>query len=236
MNQILKEIEKDLKAEVDLEYKKGAERYFKEPITVRGVRTPIVRKIAANYFKQVKHLPKKEVFNLCDSLLAVGFGEERQIAFDWAYRLKKSYSKEDFSLFESWVEKHVTNWAACDDFCTHSLGYFLLEFPEFLPKLNQWAKSSNRWFRRASAVSLIPAVRKDKKFLSNAFKISETLLLDDEDLVQKGYGWLLKEASNNFEPEIFNFVLKHRQVMPRTALRYAIEKMPENKRKQAMSK
>ena len=62
------------------------------------------------------------------------------------------------------------------------------------------------------------------------------LLMDKEDLVQKGYGWMLKEAANTYRDEIYQYVLKHRDVMPRTALRYAIEKMPQSMRKKAMKK
>jgi 3-methyladenine DNA glycosylase AlkD len=61
-------------------------------------------------------------------------------------------------------------------------------------------------------------------------------MYDEDDLVQKGYGWMLKETSKAHQKQVFNFVVKHRKTMPRTALRYAIEKMPEKMRKEAMKK
>ena len=67
------------------------------------------------------------------------------------------------------------------------------------------------------------------------YKSHEELLLDKEDLVQKGYGWMLKEASNIYPMVVFKYVMKHKDVMPRTALRYAIEKMPKDWKKRAMS-
>jgi len=73
-------------------------------------------------------------------------------------------------------------------------------------------------------------------FLKEVFEISDILLLDSEDMVQKGYGWLLKVASNNHQKEVFNYVMKNKSVMPRTALRYAIEKMPKDLKKNAMEK
>ena len=60
-------------------------------------------------------------------------------------------------------------------------------------------------------------------------------MMDEDDLVQKGYGWMLKVAANNWQKDVFDFVVKHKNRMPRTALRYAIEKMPKNMRKIAMS-
>jgi 3-methyladenine DNA glycosylase AlkD len=62
------------------------------------------------------------------------------------------------------------------------------------------------------------------------------LLLDADDLVQKGYGWMLKSASQLHQKEIFDYIMKKKDVMPRTALRYAIEKMPLELKEKAMKK
>ncbi len=95
--------------------------------------------------------------------------------------------------------------------------------------------SPNRWVRRAAAVSLIiPA--KNGKFLRDVFQIADILLLDKDDMVQKGYGWMLKVASQAHQQEVFRYVLTHKAAMPRTALRYAIEKMPKELKKKAMEK
>jgi 3-methyladenine DNA glycosylase AlkD len=89
--------------------------------------------------------------------------------------------------------------------------------------------------RRAAAVSLILPARKGK-FLPQIFEIADRLLKDRDDLVQKGYGWMLKEASKSHRDEVFRYVMEHRKEMPRTSLRYAIEKMPEELRRRAMEK
>lgn len=228
------EIEKELKKNVDSEYKAGTERYFKEKIIIYGVRTPIVRKISAKYFKKVKKLGKKEIFKLCEELLQLGYGEYRMIAFDWADRVKKDYRASDFSTFERWLKKYVSNWAACDVFCTRAFGRLLVQYPELIPKVKKWTNSKNRWLRRASAVILIPLV-KDKKYLNHAFQTADKLLMDSDDLVQKGYGWMLKVASDFHQKQVFDYVMGQKHRMPRTALRYAIEKMPKNLKQKAMS-
>ena len=173
--------------------------------------------------------------HLCEELLKSGYIEESVIAFDWAYRIKNQCEKQDFKIFESWFKKYVSNWGRCDDLCAHAFGYYLFQFPEFLPKLEKWAISKNRWQKRASAVCLIYSLRK-KKYLKNAFSIANILLEDFDDLVQKGYGWMLKEASGVYLDEVFDFVIKNKKKMPRTALRYTIENMPQKMKKEAMKK
>ena len=73
-------------------------------------------------------------------------------------------------------------------------------------------------------------------FLAEALEIADTLLSDGDDIVQKGYGWLLKEESRAHQKEVFGYVVKNRGIMPRTALRYAIELMPKELKAEAMKK
>jgi 3-methyladenine DNA glycosylase AlkD len=108
-------------------------------------------------------------------------------------------------------------------------------YPDYLPKLRTWARSRNRWMRRASAVSLVVPARRGE-FLDEIFGIADILLLDRDDMVQKGYGWMLKEASKLHRQQVYAYVFRNRGVMPRTALRYAIELMPDSLRKRAMAK
>ena len=234
---LIKEINKELLAKRDLEYKEGVERYFKEKIYVIGVRTPEVRKIANSYFQEIKDLPKEEIFDLCERLLEIKTGEQKTIAFSWAYRIKNQYEKSDYKIFESWLKKYVSNWGHCDDFCTHAFGSLLHQFPELLPKVKSWTRSRSRWLRRASAVTMIyPVGKKEKRWPKEVFMIADRLLLDQDDLVQKGYGWMLKVAADVWQKEVFNYVMKNKHQMPRTALRYAIEKMPGSLKSQAMAK
>jgi 3-methyladenine DNA glycosylase AlkD len=232
---IIQEIRQELKKYIDQEYHDGAKRYIKEGITLHGVQTPIVRKISTKYFSRIKTEPKDNIFQLCEDLLKSDYSEERTIAFDWAFRLRKQYSASDFYIFELWLKKYVSNWGACDDLCVHTFGEFIFQFPEFLTKVKEWAKSSSRWLKRTSAVVLIYSLRRGK-YLETAFEIADSLLLDDDYLVQNGYGWMLKVVSNSYPDEVFNYVMKHKAEMPRRALRYAIEKLSPGLKKKAMSK
>ena len=107
-------------------------------------------------------------------------------------------------------------------------------YPSYLSGLKNWAKSDNRWVKRASAVSLIVPARKGR-FLEDIFEIADILHSDKDDMVQKGYGWMLKVASQPHQKEVFEYVMSKKTTMPRTALRYAIEKMAKELKAKAMA-
>jgi 3-methyladenine DNA glycosylase AlkD len=235
MISIINKIRQELKQNSDEKTKKTGQNFFKEKIKFYGVKTAIVSKIGKEYFKAIKDKKKTEIFDLCEELWRSGYMEESFIACNWSYFVCKDYEPNDFEVFEKWVNNYVSNWASCDTLCNHTVGTFVKMYPEYLSDLKKWAKSKNRWMRRASAVSLIiPA--KQGKFLKDIFEIADTLLLDQDDLVQKGYGWMLKAASRTHQKEIFDYIIKKKSIMPRTALRYAIEKMPKELRIKAMEK
>ena len=235
MNVIISSIRKELKHHADEKTKKSGLTFFKEKIKLYGVKSAVVEKIGKEYFRSIKDKKKSEIFALCEELWRSGYMEESFIACHWSYYLHKQYQKNDIKVFEKWVNKYVGNWASCDTLCNHSIGELVEMYPELIKTLKRWSRSNNRWVKRASAVSLIIPAKKGM-FLNDGFEIADLLLTDPDDMVQKGYGWLLKVAANKHQKEVFGYVMKHKRTMPRTALRYAIEKMPENLKKQAMAK
>jgi len=235
MNQMIEQLRVELRNNSDEATRKSTERFFKEAVVAYGVKSALVGRIAKSNFDKIKNISKIEIFELCDELWKSGVMEEVFVACDWSYRLNKQYEKSDFELFEKWVSKYVSNWAMCDTFCNHNVGAIVEMYPEFLDRLKQWSKSDNRWLKRAAAVSLIIPAKKGK-FLNDVFEIADTLLMDTDDMVQKGYGWMLKVASQSHQDEVFKYVIQNKSKMPRTALRYAIEKMPKELKLQAMAK
>lgn len=207
-----------------------------DAVNVKGasrLATPVVRAISSETFAYVREYDKARIFDLCETLLSSRSADERTIAFDWAYRCGKSFEEADFVRFEGWLRDYVTDWGGCDDFCTHALGRLIYQYPATLPRVMAWTSASNRWFRRASAVALIYGIRKGA-FFNAAFAVADALLADGDDMVQKGYGWTLKEVSKRAPLPVFDYVIARRQTMPRTALRYAIEKLEPSLRQQAM--
>jgi 3-methyladenine DNA glycosylase AlkD len=235
MSSILTQIREDLKANTDAQTQKSFQRFFKEQVKYYGVKTDIVGKIAKKYWKQVEPLDKKEIFALCEELYRSDYTEEAFVVAFWLPKYIDYLKPPDLPVFKRWIEQYINNWAKCDGFCNHTIGDLIQKYPETINEIKTWAKSTNRWLKRAAAVSLIVPAKKGC-FLQDALEICEQLLTDNDDMVQKGYGWLLKEESRVHQKEVFDYVVKNRAIMPRTALRYAIELMPKALKLEAMKK
>jgi 3-methyladenine DNA glycosylase AlkD len=235
MHLVIAKIRAELEAVADDKNRKSSQRFFKEEIVSYGVKTGAVHKIAERYWSDVKLFSKEKIFALCEELFRSNYMEEAFVVSFWLPNLLEQLESDDLGLFKVWIEKYVNNWAKCDAFCNHTVGGLIEKHPESLSEVKSWAKSNNRWLKRAAAVSLIIPAKKGK-FLQEVFEISDMLLSEEDDMVQKGYGWLLKEASRKHQKEVFNYVLKNRKTMPRTALRYSVELMPKELKSEAMKK
>ena len=235
MNNIITRLREELKNNATEETRISGQRFFKGELKSYGVKSATVHKISKEFWKELKTESKADIFAMCDQLWQSGNLEESVVACNWTYSLRKQYVPEDFAVFAKWITNYVNNWASCDTLCNHPVGDFVTMYPEFLGRLKEFATSENRWVKRAAAVSLIVPARRGL-FLEETFAIANILLLDSDDLVQKGYGWMLKAASESHQQEVFDYVVRHKAVMPRTALRYAIEKMPKEMKRVAMEK
>jgi len=235
MNKIIEAVRLELINNADEKTRLAGERFFKESVRMYGLKSADVSRISKLFYKDIEDKSKTNIFSLCNELWISGIMEESFVACNWSYNVRKLYEPPDFEIFAQWVKKHVGNWASCDTLCNHTVGSFIEMYPGYLSRLKEWAKSENRWTKRASAVSLIVPAKKGK-FLNDIFEIAEILHSDQDDMVQKGYGWMLKVASQAHQKEVFNYVMSKKTTMPRTSLRYAIEKMPAELKAMAMSK
>jgi len=247
---IVAQVRKALANSANAQTAAASDRFYKEgeAAKVYGVPATDVRKIAKANFLHIKECPKQTILEWCEELWESGYFEEMLVACVWSESLHKQYEPADFALFERWLGNYVSNWADCDTLCNHTIGEFVMRYPESIAKLKEWTQSPNRWLRRGAAVSLIIPARKGL-FLYDIIEIARLLLTDRDDLVQKGYGWMLKAAgmSETFVKgevqtkeehldAVFRFVMENRPIMPRTALRYAIEKMPAELKAKVMAK
>lgn len=96
---VISDIRNELTQQADEKTKSGYQRFFKEAVTYYGVGNPLVNKIAARYYPQVKSMGKKEIFRLCEELLKSNYSEEALIACEWSYRLRKAYEPGTISSF-----------------------------------------------------------------------------------------------------------------------------------------
>jgi 3-methyladenine DNA glycosylase AlkD len=219
------------------ERKKAIEFFFKHEIAAYGVNSPDTQAIGRMVIQKLKaeKWPKARVFALAEQLFKNKWIEESLLACQIVYAYKKDYVIDDFGIFEDWIKAYIDNWAECDTFCNRTIGEMLIRFPHLSEKVKVWALDDSLWVRRAAAVSFIYPAKKNL-LVEVQWEIALLLLEDREDMVQKGYGWMLKVLSQQRQNEVFQFVCKYKDRMPRTALRYAIEKMPESLRKEAMAK
>jgi 3-methyladenine DNA glycosylase AlkD len=235
MNKIIEKIRLELIRNADEKTKQSGERFFKENVKLYGIKSAVVTRISKDHYRSLPDKNKSLIFSLCEELWKSGYMEESFVACNWSFNVHKYYEPADFEIFERWVDNYISNWASCDTLCNHTVGTFVEMYPSFLSGLKRWAKSPNRWVKRASAVSLIVPARQGK-FLEDIFEMADILHSDKDDMVQKGYGWMLKAASEAHQKEVFDYVISKKTTMPRTSLRYAIEKMPMELKALAMAK
>ena len=235
MKTILQNIREELKKSSDEKVRAGDRRFFKESVLSYGVPSKKTKEINKKYWTLVKELDKSTQYQLFEEMLKSDYNEEAFIVADWLPRLKDTFERSDLLIFKNWIDKYLDNWAKIDSFCNHTIYELLIIFPDQLSEVISWKESKNRWMKRASTVSLILLARKGI-YLEEAFQLATFLMQDGDDMVQKGYGWLLKEESRTHQKEVLDFVIKNKKIMPRTALRYAIELMPAELRKRAMEK
>ena len=148
MDPVIAHIRKDLKASADPATRKTFQRFFKEEVKYYGVKVPTVRKIARKYWNEIKVRDKKEIFSLCEELYKSGYCEEGFVVSSWAHLLADRYERDDLPVFRHWIDSYISNWAACDSFCNHTIGDFIEKFPEYTGELKRWTQSNNRWMRR----------------------------------------------------------------------------------------
>ncbi|CAK3111002.1 DNA alkylation repair protein [Vibrio crassostreae] len=200
-----------------------------------SIKTGQVRTISAQTFKTIEDKDISHVLSLCTQLLEQRDWALGVIAYDWAFRVRKQYSKDTFPIFERWLIEFVTDWNDCDDFCTHAFGELLSQYNDLFDLTTEWVEHSNFAVRRAAAVILIYPINKNRYAALDPFRVADLLLEDNHDLVQNGYGWMLKVLSQK-EPELVVRYLKaNYAVMPRVAFRYAIEKLDDKTKRELMS-
>ena len=221
-----------LEAKADPVRARGAERYFKHTVKCYGVASPDVRALDAELYGLVKgDWTYAEAVELCDILFADAELEAKAVGGLVLARFKKSYPPAFFAKVKGWLAADLlANWASVDVFCTDALAAFLERYPAYTAKIGTWVRHPNRWVKRASLVSFIRHARRGR-FLDEIYEISASIFPVEDDLIHKANGWLLREAGKTDPARLEAFLMAHGPAIPRTTLRYAIERFPEARRK-----
>jgi 3-methyladenine DNA glycosylase AlkD len=230
---IIKAIRSDLRNREDTAHREGLVRFFKEQINPLGVRSRELSAVVSRSWRLARALPPTELIGLCDMLWDSGVFEEGSLACKLCARALPALDAPAFIHFERWLHTRVGNWAHCDDLCSHCIGGLLPAYPDLLERTLPWLASTNRWVRRGAAVCCVKPAHHGL-YLSHAFHVADALIDDTDDMVRKGCGWLLKEASRAWPREVLEFVILRSGRMPRVTLRTAIELLPPEWRQKAM--
>jgi len=207
-------------------FKTGPGQYGEGDIFL-GIRVPIVRKLAKEY----KDIPFKEVLFLLKS----PYHEIRLFAL---ISMINAFEKGDETIqgkiYKLYLAntRHINNWDLVDLSAPDIVGAYL--FTKSRRPLYQLAKSKSLWERRIAVLATFYFIKNNQ--FDDCLKLAEILLKDKEDLIHKAVGWMLRETGKRDEEIAEAFLQKHYRTMPRTMLRYAIERLPPFKRRMYMNR
>jgi len=225
---MLQHVNKEIEKYSNKEKAKLLQGFFKtgkgeygEGAVFLGITVPKQRQIAERF----KDIGLNEIQELLNSQIH----EKRLIALlILVERFKKSDEKGKKEIFEFYLNntKRINNWDLVDLSAPNIVGAFLLD--KNRDTLHKLAISENLWEKRISIISTFAFIRNNE--VEDTLNISKSLLRDKHDLIHKAVGWALREVGKKNQEALEDFLRKHYKIMPRTMLRYSIEKFPEEKR------
>jgi len=226
-----------LKENADLRLALQGRGYFKadEKVALLGIRAPRLRAIESEIYRSIKPpWDFVDALAFCDILVRNPYLEAKAVGIILLSRCRKKFTPVLFEIARGWLEAGCCDsWAATDALSTMIVAPLIQPHPELVEKLRDWTESPSLWVRRASAVALTPLARKGLR-LDQAYAIGEMLMHRPEDLIHKAVGWLLRECGKTDAGRLESFLISHIPRLPRTALRYAIERFPPDRRQRLL--
>ena len=210
------------------------QRFFQEPVEAYGWRTDDVRRLARQIRRELVAAGEAELLlPLTEKLFSLHKSEHWSLGVFLLEGRTQRLGEAGFRRLEAWLPR-LRNWSDCDAISTYLLGPMIVAEPSRAGRVFRWARSRSRWQRRAAAASLVPPARRrlcDREIL----RLAELLLEDEDDMVQKGVGWLLREAGKARHPGVVGFLLRVKRRAPRLVLRTACEKLPSGQRRRILA-
>lgn len=212
----------------------GVEWFFKEEIKSRGWYTAEMRKVAVRFRRAIlRERGLDFLVKVADRLFRGRVLEEKIFGVFLLEKLVHQLDDSEFRLLESWLPR-ISSWADHDGLVHYLIAPMIAAKPTRARSVFLWAKSSNRWHRRAACVALIQGTRR-KMFFPEIVRLSNLLLADEDDMVRKGLGWLLRETAKHNASQTVPYLLKICPRAPRLVLRTACETLPVSTRKKILA-
>lgn len=207
------------------EHAAGVQWFFKDKIKSHGWRTTDLRRAIRRCRKDILRAHDFDfLVDIADQLFSGPVLEEKVAGIFLLENLTDKCGDREFELFESWLDR-ISSWADHDGLVHYLISPMVAEKTSRAKSVFKWAKSPNRWHRRAACVALIRGARA-KMLFPEITKLSDSLLSDQNDMVQKGLGWLLREAAKYDARRTVPYLMKIRDRAPRLVLRTACETLP----------
>lgn len=222
-----------LRERADEEFGAGQRRFFQHEVESYGARGDAVREIARLVYGEVKRWTPEQRDELMERLWKLGRLESGAVVCHVMRRFARGFGRREFDLFERWLEEHVRNWAHTDGVASWLVAGCLARDERLLARVWRWTDSPNRWKRRAAAVSLLQEAKQGRQ-TEFVLRVAKKLLADRDDMVEKGVGWLLKEAYPRRPVEVVRFLVAEGARASRLTLRYAAEKMSAADRRRVL--
>jgi 3-methyladenine DNA glycosylase AlkD len=207
-------------------FKTGPGEYGEGDIFL-GLTMPQIRVVAKKYFKDISLSSVQE-------LVESKYHEFRMCALVMLVYKYEKFEKERKEIYDFFLKntKYINNWDLVDVTIPKTVGYYLIDNDRSI--LYKLVRSSDLWERRIAVMATFPFIRNND--FNDCITISEILLKDKHDLIHKAVGWMLREIGKRDETVLTKFLDKHVKEMPRTMLRYSIERLEESKRKEYLKR
>jgi 3-methyladenine DNA glycosylase AlkD len=214
-----------------------ASRYFRDTGGLRfhNVGTDRVRALARAI--EIAHRgvwTVNDALAFADILVRDRYLEVKGVGIEVLARFRRQFTPAMLPTWKRWLARgDSANWATTDAICGILIGPLLVENPRLATNVAGWARDSSLWVRRASMVGLIPLARKGRA-LDTVYATARRLHGDPEDLIQKAVGWALREAGKADMRRLESYLRAHGRRIPRTTVRYAIERFPVARRRELL--
>jgi 3-methyladenine DNA glycosylase AlkD len=216
------------------EHATGVQWFFKDEIKSHGWYTADLRRAAVRSRREIRKAHGLYfLIDVADELFSGSVLEEKVAAVFLLEKLDPEFGNDEFKLFESWLDR-ISSWADHDALVHSLIAPMIAAKPARTKFVFRWAKSKNRWHRRAACVALIRGTRA-RMFFPEITKLSDSLLADKDDMVQKGLGWLLRETAKFSAKRTVPYLMEIRKRAPRLVLRTACETLPVTVRKRVLA-
>jgi len=229
----VRDIVRHLKSYGSPEHAAGVQWFFKEQVQSHGWYTAELRRYARALHRQLA-ADQALLLDVAERLFASPVLEEKALAVTMLQPSLGRFGSAEFRRFETWLGK-VVSWADHDALAMYLIGPLLVADPRRVKRPLRWASSPSRWRRRAAAVALIHGVRRGL-FPTEAVSVTERLLADRDDMVQKGLGWLLREWAKHDPEAAVPVLMAIRDRASRLVLRTACEKLTPELRQRVLAK